>query len=361
MIFNRNGAGAGEMKELIGFIYKSVNFSNLSTFIAFAERDMKRVIGPEVFSQAMAHYWSTAPPPNPPADDGNIIPVEQIPDPGIEPTPTITWARYVFLNELVKKVQLPVALHAYRRYVPSADLSHSDKGRQIFVSEQEKPAFEWMIDKDNQNLLALANEATDNLLEWLDENIATCEADGTPFLAWGSCQTLRDRRQLFISSADQMDGIYSIGRSRLTFLALVPFLKQTQATDIRSCFTLEKFAELKAQHLADGVSEANMPLFELLVQPMALLALSQAVKRLSSEILPDGIFINAVSNVIREKRVTSKTDRNEISLSLEKDGKRELAKLQAYLQKQAQAQAGIPFEIADQSDRIDETKLFVQL
>ncbi|MFZ4523501.1 MAG: DUF6712 family protein [Bacteroidales bacterium] len=361
MIFNKNGAGASEMKELIGFIYKSINFNNLATFISFAERDLKKVIGLEVWAQAFAHYWSNAVPPNPPAEGDDVTPVEQINDPGTEPAPPITWGRYIFLNELVKKVQLPVAIHAYRRYVPGADLSHSDKGRQIFVSEQEKPAFEWMIEKDNQNLLALASEATDNLLEWLDENIATNESDGPPFLTWGSSQAFVERKRLFISTAEQFDSVISIGRSRLTFLALAPFIKRTQEIEIRSCFTEEKFAELKDQHAAGEFSDANKPLFELLVQPLALLALSNAVKRLSSEVLPDGIFNNAISNVIREKRVTTKLDRNEISLSLEKDGLRELAKLQLFLQKQAQALLGLPPVSADPSERIDETKLFVQL
>jgi len=339
IIFNKNNAGASEMKELIGFIYKSINFNNLVTFIRFAQHDLLKMVGYELWNQALGHYHSA---------NYNLAPTDPVN------------VQFAMLDALVNKIQLVVALDAYRRYVPSADLSHSDKGRQIFVSDQEKPAFEWMIEKDNDNLRTLAAEAMENLLEWLDENHATAGEGGTPYLAWAAGEALTQRKKLFINSAAAFDEIFPIRRSRLTFLALAPFIRRVQEMDIRSLFTAEKFTEIKLQFSTSDLSPENREIYDRIIQPLALLALSHAVKRLSSEVLPDGIFTHAISNVVNEKRSSSKVDRNEVSLSLEKDGMRELAKLQAYLRQLSVSQTGL-IETSDLSDRIDETKLFVQL
>ncbi|MGA2823298.1 MAG: DUF6712 family protein, partial [Bacteroidales bacterium] len=157
MIFNNNSNGILELKELIGFIYKSINFENMISYIGFAERDIKKIIGKEVFSIAEDHYHSENYEVEPVAGDP---PVEGDPPGEGDPTPE-EHPEYLVLDELVKKIQLIVALNAYRRYVPSLDLMHSDKGRQITVTDTEKPAFEWQIEKDNENLVSLANEAMD--------------------------------------------------------------------------------------------------------------------------------------------------------------------------------------------------------
>ena len=58
MIFNKNQTGVFEIKELIGFIYKSTNFENMITYIGFAQRDLKKIIGKELFALAESHYKS---------------------------------------------------------------------------------------------------------------------------------------------------------------------------------------------------------------------------------------------------------------------------------------------------------------
>ena len=126
MLFNKDSTGSTELKALIGFIYKSINFDNLKSYIGFAQRDIKKIIGSDVFQVAQDHY-----------DSENYL-LAEIDEAHPE---------YTILDELVDRIQYPVAVHAYRRYVPSSDLSHSDKGRQIFVSEQEKPASEWQIER----------------------------------------------------------------------------------------------------------------------------------------------------------------------------------------------------------------------
>lgn len=346
MIFNKSNNGIEEFKELIGFIYASLNFANLTTYIALAEREIIGVIGSQQFNQALDHYHSD-----------NFRLQDKQPD----------HPEYALLDELVLKVQLPVALHAYRRYVPSNDLSHSDKGRQIFVSENEKPAFDWMIQRDNENLLRLANDATELLLEFLDANIDQTYLSDEPVLDWYQAGIFNRRKYLFIQSANDFETVFPIGKSRMLFNAMIPLLKRVQETEIRACFTSDKWNELKIQLADFDLSDndldewaANLEIIDRIKPPLALLAMAKAVKRFSSELLPNGVFSNELTS-IEGKKPAGKTDRNEISASIEADGRKELQKLQEYMSKLTLEQSGETYEIETRSDVIDETQKFVRL
>ena len=349
MLFNKDANGSAELKALIGFIYKSINFDNLKSYIRFAEAHVKRTIGKEVFATALAHYNS---------ENYQLA------------TPDELHPEYVILDELVQKIQYPMAVHAYRKYVPSSDLSHSDKGRQIFVSEQEKPAFEWQIEKDNENLLRLAGEATDLLIEFLDEHIDDMyytgkEVEGElvtePLLPWGTSDAFKATRELLIPTVGEFEKVFLIGGSRLTFLSLVPFIKRVQENEIMACLGETRYAEILDQFLDGGLTAQNLTILSKIRQPLALLTMGVAAKRLTVETLPDGVFANLIVTVIRQKMQASKIDRNEISVLLEKDGMRELRKLQDYLAKIDAAAAGATVETVGLTDRIDSEELFVRL
>jgi len=56
------------------------------------------------------------------------------------------------------------------------------------VTNEEKPAFEWQIEKDNENLIRLENEGIDFLLEFLDDHIDDKSATGNDppeYIPWG--------------------------------------------------------------------------------------------------------------------------------------------------------------------------------
>lgn len=338
MIFDRDNNGALELKSLIGFIHKSINFQNLRSYIEFAQREVSLVVGSSLFNQAHNHYHSAQY-------------LAHTDDPQ---------SPFYVLDQLVQRLQLSVALHAYRRYAPGADLSHSDKGRQIFVSEQEKPAFEWQIDKDNENLLSLASEATESLLEFLDDYLHYPDAQN-PLLAWASSEQYQSGRSLFISSARQFDKVAPIGSSRLTFLALIPFLQRAQDNEIRACFQPARYSEILSQLISDQITAQNQLILDLAIQPLGLLALSTAIKRMAVQVRHDGVFTMATEKVIRSQTPSVKSDRNEVAVNLEKDGLRELARLQKYLAGIETSSTEMFDTATDRSDNIDETLKFVRL
>ena len=338
MIFNKSANGSAELKELIGFIYKSINFDNLKSYVTFAQRDIIKIIGDDVFHVAWIHYLS----------DHFHTRNDEFPE-------------WDVLDELVSHIQYPTAVLAYRKYVPSADLTHSDKGRQIFVSDQEKPAFEWQIEKDNENLLTLAHEAIDVLLEFLDKNIDLRNAgDGELTIPWRNSDAYKSIKELLIPNVAEFEKIFMIGGSRMTFLSLVPFIRRIQDNEIASCITLDRYNEIHEQYQNDTLSNGNRYILDRIRPPLALLALSVAVKRLSAEVLPAGIFSNIVSNVVKGKNPASKQDRNEITATLEKDGMLELLKLQEYIRKLDATDSGETFTTTC-PDEIDPTMKFVRL
>ncbi|MEI6901086.1 MAG: hypothetical protein WCL00_14515, partial [Bacteroidota bacterium] len=154
---------------------------------------------------------------------------------------------------------------------------------------------------------------------------------------------------------------FLIGGSRLTFLSLVPFIKRVQDNEIQACLGGIKYLEIMDQFLDGDITEGNKLILDKIRPPLALISLSVAVKRLSSEVLPAGIFNNIVTNVVKAKTPTSKVDRNEVAISLEKDGKNELFKLQEYLRKLASGTSGETFTTVDPSEHIDPEQKFVRL
>ena len=332
MLFNKSGNGAAELKELLGFIYRSSKFENLISYIGFGEREVRKIIGSEVFTLAEDHYKS---------DNYRI-------DPPDEEHP-----EYALLDELVTRIQLPSALHAYRRYAPSNDVTHSDKGRQIFVSDDEKPAFEWQIDKDNQNLLDLAHEAVDLLLDFLAERLKDDPDSSGIGAAWGGSEAYKSLKGLFVSSVVEFENTLFINGSNRVLFALISSLRECQENDIRPCLTTERYDTIIEEMLDGDISEENAGILDRIRPAMVCLALSKGVKRLAIEVLPDGLFQNLVSGVVRGKEPASPIDRINLSKFLEEEGQRELRKLIEHLRKISQEASGETYTPVDPLQRMD--------
>ncbi|MEI6900683.1 MAG: DUF6712 family protein [Bacteroidota bacterium] len=351
MIFNKDSAGAKELKALLGFIYKSNNFDNLISFIAFAENDLRKVISSEVFDLAESHYKSS---------NFSISPVTDHPE-------------YFILDKLVSSIQLPVALHAYRRYAVQNDLAHSDKGRTIIVTNEEKPAFEWMIDKSDRSLLEIAHEATDLLLEFLDKNAATTYVTSIPgglpgnppisstliLLPWAASAQFKLIRELFITK-DQFDNEFSIGGSRRVFLAISPFIRSVQKNEIFASLGIVKYDLVKAELLSGTVSSEIEALLGKIRPALAFIALSKDVLRLSIEVLPNGIFTNFITGTINSKSAAADPVRVQVSNLLNSQGLADMAKLQDYLSRLIIESAGGTVTPASITDRIDPTLKYVR-
>ncbi len=322
MIFNKTDNGAEEFKGLIGFIYASNNFDNLVTYINFAKKDVVTVIGKEIYELAEDHYQG--------ANYQSAQP------------------EFKLINELVKLVQLPVALHAYRRFAPGNDLTHSDAGRQITVTETEKPAFEWMLDKDNANLLSLANDAIELLLDFLADQLVPVEGVindiGT---AWNNSAAYKNIKSTIVNSVADFEQVIPINGSRRLFMLLVPFMRKAENDIIKGAITNARYDALIEAMLDNDLTPEQTEIKRLASPVIVMQAMAKALKLVPAEILPD-TFAKRFTD---DKRTDVDTDsRLGAAQVLEQEANRDFSRLQRYIKQINPPTAPLPEVEIDTND-----------
>jgi len=271
MIFNKSNNGTVEVKGILGFIYKSINFDNLSPYIELATDDIIKIIGQDTYDIADDYYNSTP---------------EEVDDASVA---------------LVKLVQKVIAVGAYRMFVVGNDLSHTPEGRQITVTATQKPAFSWQLKKDNENLSNLYYKYIESMLLFLDSS---------DFVEWKSSDQYKIAHELLINTAEEFDTYFVIEKSRRLFLAVAPIMKRIERSTFKSMLNADLYSLLKSFILDPTVvlSESESEILESCKMPLVMLTMADACKLLSSQILPDRI-VSMFDNTSRE--ASSESSNNE--------------------------------------------------
>ena len=248
LVFNKvEGQGTAELKKHLGFIDAGLIYINLERFLKIATREIITLIGETAYVAIQGYYASDSEAP------------EQI--------------------ELLEELQFCIAIEAYRNYVPSKDVGHTQNGRRMRMEEYEKQAFEWMIDRDNANMERMYYRSLDHLLAFM-EGLA----------GWSDSDNYKKIKQLFVNSTDDFEDYFSIGNSRLLLLKLSPGLRQFEKQQLIPRITKQKYAELKADETTDE------PIMLMIKEASVYWSLYWAFSgRLSVRLFPEGI----------EQRITS--------------------------------------------------------
>ena len=307
MLFNRTNNGQEELKALLGFLHASSSFANIKTDIMLAEEDMIELIGKPVYDLANNYYNQ------PDRDELPVIPLEE--------------GGYS-VGKLVEYIQLPIAYYATGNYSAHTDVSHSGNGRKVIVDgENEKMAWEWMINRDDEATLNKAHKTTDRLIAFLEENADDIEE-------WKESDAQKTARSLFINSAKIFDQIFPIDNSRRFFIKIIPFIKEVERKHLLPVLGKTRFDDMKAAILSgDFTDEEEM--LQLIRVPLVYHTLSLASKRLSVRMLPNGIFQDYISEsqTAKARKVAPTDVRKEISNSLRADADLELENLQKEITK----------------------------
>lgn len=300
MLFNKDDNGAEELKEHLGFLWSSTRFSNMASEIELAKNDVSKIFGTDVIDAAIDHYESN--------DYGSSSKAK--------------------LNRLVKLVQKPIALFAYLSYAPDNDLSHNSEGRQIKVTEDTKPAFEWQIRRSERNIMRKAHKSLDLAFDYLEK-----EKDEFDF--WKNSDTRKAMLSLWLRSADEFDKFFPIDSSRYLYVLLVPFINDVQQNDIRPMVGTTRFDGISTK-LKDGnnLSDQEKEIKRLGAKAIAIRVMALAVRRLNAQLLPEGLLHQYVMSSQRTKSgedFTSSWGRVELSALLTEDAREAEAKLQSYI------------------------------
>lgn len=282
ILFDRDGNGGEEITAAVGIISNGVTFDKWRPLIPFGIRDVVAIVGREPV-EALADYYE-----NGGSDDADLA-------------------------DALAYLQQSVAFFTWLKLIPTLDAQHDETGRARRLGENEKGLTALQEFKDEENILRLAYEATDALVEELDRR-------AFPF--WTESPKYRQREGLLIRSKEEFDDYYLIGSHRL-FVTLLPMIREVQGATV---------APVLGKHLATILAGEESGTFSLMrttaARAVALLTMQKAVERLPVEVIPEGIVQVQQSQPIKSRLRAEQSARASVAASLGADATRALEYLQ---------------------------------
>lgn len=286
-LFNVQADGSSEITAAIGLISNDVDFSKWEPVLPLGIRDVTAIIGPEPV-KALADFYA-----------GNTAPGEDG-SPG-----TVAALKYL---------QQAVALFTWLKIIPTLDAQHDGTGRSRRLGENEKGLTALQEFKDEQNILRLAYEATDALIETMDR-------EAFPF--WTESRKYNLRKGLLIQSKEEFDEYYNIGSHRL-FVTLLPIIREVQGAQVAPV--------LGRKYLTLLLSGEDSEITDLLKEPaaraVALLTMQKAIERLPVEVIPEGVVQIQQSQPVNSRLRAEQSARAAVAASLGADAKKYIENIQ---------------------------------
>lgn len=286
-LFNVQADGSSEITAAIGLISNDVDFSKWEPVLPLGIREVTAIIGPEPV-KALADFYT-----------GNT-------EPGEDGTPETTAA--------LKYLQQAVALFTWLKIIPTLDAQHDNTGRSRRLGENEKGLTALQEFKDEQNILRLAYEATDALIETMDR-------EAFPF--WTESRKYNLRKGLLIQSKEEFDEYYNIGSNRL-FVTLLPIIREVQGAQVAPV--------LGRKYLSLLLSGEDSEITDLLKEPaaraVALLTMQKAIERLPVEVIPEGVVQIQQSQPVNSRLRAEQSARAAVAASLGADAKKYIENIQ---------------------------------
>lgn len=286
-LFNVQADGSSEITSAIGLISNDVDFSKWEPVLPLGIRDVTAIIGPEPVKALADFYTGTTPP----DEDGS---------PG-----AVTALKYL---------RQAVALFTWLKIIPTLDAQHDSTGRSRRLGENEKGLTALQEFKDEQNILRLAYEATDALIEVMDR-------EAFPF--WTESRKYNLRKGLLIQSKEEFDEYYNIGSNRL-FVTLLPIIREVQGAQVAPV--------LGRKYLSLLLSGEDFEITDLLKEPaaraVALLTMQKAIERLPVEVIPEGVVQIQQSQPVNSRLRAEQSARAAVAASLGADAKKYIENIQ---------------------------------
>jgi hypothetical protein len=251
LLFTDGTTGNAEIKELLGFLDVDVPYKNLKSKIISATNDVIDLIGKTTYDLAVTEYQKESA-----QNDAFIF-----------------------------AVRYPIAIQAYREYAPHNDVSHTNQGRLNRLEKDQKSAFQWQIDNDNEALERSYYKALDDLIKYLDTNIES----------WKETPEFKQTHHEFISTAKDFDSVYPIGKSRLLFLKMSPAIDLCENLEIIPRVGKELIATIKE------TPEDYTKLLKTIHNAIVFYALSWSMRRMSVKLFPEGALQGFKSERIHGK------------------------------------------------------------
>ncbi len=310
MLFNKNNQGEIEVKKLLGFVYANLNFKDFVPSLMMAEAAVIRFTGKEIYAAAAARYTATE-------YSGDLTSDNKF-------------------DQLVHKFQLAILTAGYRDFARNNDLQHSEAGRTITVTEESKPAFEWMIERDDRALVQKSFKALDLLLEFLE-----AEAETEGFSSWKTSTARKSLRGQLIYSATQFDDVYRIGGSLRFFILVTPLMRAVERRKILPVIGETRYNTLRTKIAnAEALSEPEAKLLKQIAEPLCFYTVKEALLFHSDDELPESLLQSYLPD--KANRKASSDAKLDLAKRIKEEADERLTELQASIRKLNQATDFLP-------------------
>lgn len=284
-LFNVIADGSSELVAAIGLISYDVDFSKWEPVLPLGIRDVMAIIGPEPV-EALADMYASG-------DHAGQETAEE---------------------RAIKALQQAVACFTWLKIIPTLDAQHDGTGRSRRLGENERGLTALQEFKDEENILRLAYEATDALIEIIDREA---------FDFWTESRKYKQRKGLLIQSKEEFDEYYNIGSHRL-FVTLLPIIREVQGAQIAPV--------LGRKYLSILLEESDQEITDLLKEPaaraVALLSMQKAIERLPVEVIPEGVVQIQQSQPVNSRLRAEQAARAAVAASLGADANKYIQNLQ---------------------------------
>lgn len=286
LIFNKSDNGTDELKALIPYVDADLDYDNLEPDVRTSTFDVIKLIGKELYQFAEDLYFQSE----------ELTALEK---------------------EFIKSVRYPIAVNAYSLYAPTNDLSHTNNGRKMRSSDDQKNPFEWMIDRDNAAQQKRYFRALDDLIFFLDSQtlieVPSNEDEEIEYMladTWRTSDAFKLTQKLFVRTVDDFNRVFTI-ESRLLLMKLSPGMEDCETYEILPRVGKTKFDALKT-NLANSepiTDAADIELLRLIKRACIFYSLSWSMMRLSVNLYPEGVLQHYTSD-----RVTAQSKKPSLNI-----------------------------------------------
>ena len=239
MLFNKDNNGSRELYELSGIFQAATQYLSIAPEIESATREVAAIAGSAVISKAETLYRKNAP----------------------------SAAEQIFIDT----VRRPIAYLAIGMHSKLSGISHGETGRKNKVDDNEKIAFQWQIDRDDQELRERYLRAPDSMIDYLISN------NVEEFISSEANSLIQ---KSIVKTRQQLEKVYPIEGSWYTFYMLLPLIVEAQEARL-----VHLAGENKVKELIDNPG-ADDSFAEASRRSVILRALVTAVERWSLSVFP---------------------------------------------------------------------------
>lgn len=241
ILFNKENVGTGELQEILGFTDADMTISDLWPYLRTASREVYEIIGKDNYEICET------------VGSSEVAVAEEN-------------------QELYDLVRYAIAFNAFRKYAPLNDIAFTNEGRLFRRDEHTVAAFEWQIDKSNDEMERRYYEAVDEIITFI---LDSEELETSDFMTEFS--------GLYVPNLKTFQRFVNINNSHLLFFKLAPSLRLCEQREIINRMG-DKFADYKTKEKKDHY------ITNLIQNCCVYFAMMDGIQKFSVQLFPEGLM-----------------------------------------------------------------------